>query len=293
MKRKFLTFLLTLCICFVGVGFSGCGNGSSSSTSGSSSTPEVSETGSSEGTTTVTVGIGNATSPFAYVDENENIAGYDYEVLKAVSEKLSDKYSFEFKSDDFSNLLIGLDTGAYNIAVNHYGYTAERAENYLYAQEADFYTGPFHIGFVKDRTDITDFESLDGKTIVTSSGSMAETLILNYLDEHPELNVKVEYAKEREVIYSGLVNGMYDAYVASEYDLNRFSNQYDGFMTYSDYVVPNGDTTGGGTFFVYSKGEEQLRDDIDKAIAALREDGTLKELSESILGGDYTELTES
>ena len=44
---------------------------------------------------------------------------------------------------------------------------------------------------------------------------------------------------------------------------------------------------------MYSKGEEQLRDDIDKAIAALREDGTLKELSESILGGDYTELTES
>lgn len=288
MKRKLTAILLALCVCVVGAGFSGCGNSGDSSSSS-----ETGAANTSEGTTTVAVGIGNATSPFAYVDENENIAGYDYEVLKAVSEKLSDKYTFEFKSDDFSNLLIGLDTGAYNIAVNHYGYTAERAENYLYAQEADFYTGPFHIGFVKDRTDITDFESLDGKTIVTSSGSMAETLILNYLDEHPELNVKVEYAKEREVIYSGLVNGMYDAYVASEYDLNRFSNQYDGFMTYSDYVVPNGDTTGGGTFFVYSKGEEQLRDDIDKAIAALREDGTLKELSESILGGDYTELTES
>lgn len=58
---------------------------------------------------------------------------------------------------------------------------------------------------------------------------------------------------------------------------------------YSDYVVPNNDTTGGGTFFVYSKGDEELRDAIDEAIVALREDGTLKEISESVLGADYTE----
>lgn len=293
MKRKFTAILLAMCVCVLGIGFTGCGNNASSSGSGTSSTQssgEESQTASTEGeTTTIKVGIGNSFFPFCYLDENEKLAGYDYEVMQAIGEKLSDKYTFVYTPDAFNNLLVGLDTGAYDIAVHHYGYTEERAENYLYANEPDFYTGPFRIGFVKGRTDITDFDSLDGKTVVTSSGSMAETLILNYLDEHPDLDVKVEYADTTEVRYSGLTNGLYDAFVASEYDLDQFSNQYDGFLEYSDYVVPNNDTTGGGTFFVYSKGDEELRDAIDEAIVALREDGTLKEISESVLGADYTE----
>lgn len=291
MKRKFAAFLLALCVCMVSVGLAGCGDGGSSS-SGSSTggSTEADSTESGEGTTTISVGIGNAFFPFCYLDENEDLAGYDYEVMLAVAERLSDKYTFEYTPDAFSNLLIGLDTGAYDIAIHHYGYTAERAENYLYANEPDFYTGPFRIGFVSGRTDITDFDSLDGMTIVTSAGSMAETLILNYLEEHPDLDINVEYADTQEVWYSGLTNGLYDAFIGSEYDLDQFSSQYDDFLEYSDYEVPNSDTTGGGTFFVYGQGDEELRDDIDQALAELREDGTLREISESVLGGDYTTL---
>ena len=291
MKRKFAAFLLALCVCMVSVGLAGCGDGGSSS-SGSSTggSTEADSTESGEGTTTISVGIGNAFFPFCYLDENEDLAGYDYEVMLAVAERLSDKYTFEYTPDAFSNLLIGLDTGAYDIAIHHYGYTAERAENYLYANEPDFYTGPFRIGFVSGRTDITDFDSLDGMTIVTSAGSMAETLILNYLEEHPDLDINVEYADTQEVWYSGLTNGLYDAFIGSEYDLDQFSSQYNDFLEYSDYEVPNSDTTGGGTFFVYGQGDEKLRDDIDQALAELREDGTLREISESVLGGDYTTL---
>lgn len=291
MKRKFTAFLLALCVCMVSVGLAGCGDGGSSS-SGSSTggSTEADSTETGEGTTTISVGIGNAFFPFCYLDENEDLAGYDYEVMLAVAERLSDKYTFEYTPDAFSNLLIGLDTGAYDIAIHHYGYTAERAENYLYANEPDFYTGPFRIGFVSGRTDITDFDSQDGMTIVTSAGSMAETLILNYLEEHPDLDINVEYADTQEVWYSGLTNGLYDAFIGSEYDLDQFSSQYDDFLEYSDYEVPNSDTTGGGTFFVYSQGDEELRDDIDQALAELREDGTLREISESVLGGDYTTL---
>ena len=290
MKHKLTAVLMALCL-LVSAGCSSANGSSASSDSGTASSGDTGSSASAD-VTTVSIGIGNGTTPFCYLDEDENIAGYDYEVLKAVGELLADKYVFEFKADDFSNLLIGLDTGTYDIAVNHFGYTAERAENYLYANEADFFTGPFHIGYAKGRTDISDFDSLAGKTVVTTAGSMAETLILNYKEAHPDLDLNVEYAEGQEVIHSGLVNGLYDAYVASEYDMNRFSSQYDNFLEYGDYEVPNDSDAKTGTFFVYSKGEEQLRDDIDEAIVSLREDGTLKEISESILGGDYTEPTE-
>jgi len=37
---------------------------------------------------TVVVGTGNAYEPYCYLDENGNLAGYEYEVLKAVDELL-------------------------------------------------------------------------------------------------------------------------------------------------------------------------------------------------------------
>ncbi len=280
MKKKTRLAALGVALCMMLTSLTGCGG---------SADAQSSSTSGSDGRTTASVGIGNAFSPFCYLNEDEELAGYDYEVMLAVAELLSDEYEFVFTADDFSNLLIGLDTGAYDIAVHHYGYTTERAENYLYANEADFYTGLFHIGYVAGRTDITDFDSLDGKTVVTSSGSMAETLILNYLADHPDLNVTIEYSSDKEVWYSGLVNGRYDALIASSYDLDVLSEQYDNFLEYGDYVVPSDDATDVGTYFIYSKGDEALRDAIDQALVTLRENGTLSELCIELLGADYTE----
>lgn len=234
------------------------------------------------------VGIGNMFTPFCYLDDNDQPTGYDYDVIMAISEKLGDKYAFVVTPDDFSNLLIGLDTGKYDVAVHHFGYTAERAENYLYAKEADMYFGNFRIGFSKDRTDITDLASCAGKAIATSSGSMAEALLLKWNEENPDQAVNLQYIKDTSVVYQGITSGLYDAFVGSQYDLDTISNQYDGFMKYSDYNVTPSDYDC-GAYFVYSKGSDAVQQDIDSALAELREDGTLKTLSETWLGADYTE----
>ena len=147
------------------------------------------------------------------------------DLIRLVGEKLSDKYEFVIGPDDFANLLIGLDTKKYDVAIHHFGYTDERAEKYLYADEADMYFGSFHVGYKKGRTDITDLKSAAGLTAVTSSGTQSESILLNWNKENPDYAVKIEYGTGQTVIASGIENGLYDIYVESKYDLDLFRSE--------------------------------------------------------------------
>ncbi|MBR2282908.1 MAG: transporter substrate-binding domain-containing protein [Ruminococcus sp.] len=236
----------------------------------------------------VKIGIGKAYNPFCFLDDNEEPSGYDYETLKAIEPLLADKYDFEFYPDEFANILIGLDTNLYDVAVHHYGWTAERAEKYLYAEEGTMYFGNFVIGYDPSIDTLTDDpESAAGLTIATSKGSMAETLLTNYNDEHPDAQITVEYYEDAEVLASGIKSGLYDGFCASVYDLYVFNSKYGDLLVPSEFTLTS-DEYNCGTYFIYSIGDDELKNDIDAAVVQIREDGTLKELSEKWLGGDYT-----
>ena len=267
--------------------------GCSKETGNASGTTTGAESGNSasDGKTVVKVGIGNAYSPFCFLDENEKEAGYDYDTIMSVADLLSDKYTFEIYPDVFQNLLVGLDTGAYDIAIHHFGYTEERAKNYLYATEGNMYIPYFVVAYPEGTEGITDLASCAGRTIVTSAGSKAENMLLTWNEEHPDAVIDIQYAESTEVIPTGLANGLYDAYLLSEYDLVVFNQKYSDTITLtkseneSDWVaVPNS-----GIYFVYSNGSDALAQDIDAAIAELRSSGKLAELSIKWLGEDFSQ----
>lgn len=289
MKKRNLLLISTVLLLVFALTFAGCGKEDTGSESGQE---KVSDEGVSASTDSekrvIKVGTGNAFNPFCYLDENEQPTGYDYECIVAVADYLSDKYEFVITADDFSNILIGLDTGAYDIAVHHYGYTAERAENYLYAQESTMYFGNFQVGYLKGRTDINSMEDLAGKTVLAEAGSMAETLIQNWNEENPDYVINIDPVAGEDVKVASLQNGLDDGIVLSKYDLETLSARYDDFLDLSDFTITSDDYDC-GTYFLYSIGDEELQQDIDNAIVALRENGTLSELSIKWLGDDYTE----
>lgn len=82
---------------------------------------------------TIVVGTGNIYQPFVYLDENNELQGYDVEILKAIDEKL-DQYNFEYESMDFKNILTSLSAGKVRLAAHQYEYNDERAANYLYGE---------------------------------------------------------------------------------------------------------------------------------------------------------------
>lgn len=287
MKR--LGFLILASALLVSV-FTGCsGSAKNSAAPASSAAPSA-----SSAKIKVSVGIGNAFNPFCYLDEKDKIDGYDYQTMLEIAKLLSDKYDFQITPDAFANLLIGLDTKKYDIAIHHFGYTDARAKTYLYAKVPNMYSGSFHIGYKTGRTDITDMKSLTGKTVITGAGSLAESLVVAWNTANPGNKIELAYSTDKAVWYSGINSGLYDAYIATDFDLDTMIKQYGNFMAYDkNYSVPMGSGTSynPGTYFIYKQGSDQLQQDIDKATQTLLDNGTLSKLSMKYLGADYTKDT--
>ncbi len=112
--RRVLAFALSLS---VAAGVSACQSSDNSSGAAEESKTYVDESGKEQEVKTIRVGTGNSYNPACYLDDNGEIAGYDYEVLKAVDELLP-QYKFEYQTFDFQNVLLSLDSGKIDLAAH-------------------------------------------------------------------------------------------------------------------------------------------------------------------------------
>ena len=171
--KKLLTMTLSLAFVF-SVLLAGCGK----------------DNQSEEGVTKITVGTGNGYAPYCYLDENGNLAGYEYEVLKAVDELLP-QYEFEYQTSDFTNVAISLDAGKIDIAAHQYEYNDERASKYLFGEEP-YTTFVTYLVVPKENTSISSLDDLQGKTVFAGGkGSNTTSIIEKYNEEHKDNPVKI------------------------------------------------------------------------------------------------------
>lgn len=69
--------------------------------------------------------------PYDFVDKDGNSDGYEVAVLKEIDKKLP-QYKFEYTGTSDDDLLIGLESGKYDIGTKGAWYTDERAKNLLF-----------------------------------------------------------------------------------------------------------------------------------------------------------------
>lgn len=232
---------------------------------------------------TIIVGTGNAYQPFVYLDENEDLQGYDIEVLRAVDEKL-DQYNFEYESMDFKNILTSLSADKVQLAAHNYAYNDERGAKYLFGQEA-YNNYAHHI--VADESTGQVYQSLDdlkGKKVFASPASEVANILETYNAENDDA-IEIVYSEvSGELLVSGLQNGTADAAILTKFDVDKYNEQFDINLQASDEALKTA-----GIYYVFQQGDEALQTAVDGAIKELREEGTLSELSIEILGADYTE----
>ncbi len=232
---------------------------------------------------TIIVGTGNAYQPFVYLDENEDLQGYDIEVLRAVDEKL-DQYDFEYESMDFKNILTSLSADKVQLAAHNYAYNDERGAKYLYGEEA-YNNYAHHI--VADESTGQVYQSLDdlkGKKVFASPASEVANILETYNAENDDA-IEIVYSEVNgELLVSGLQNGTADAAILTKFDVDKYNEQFDINLQTSDEALKTA-----GIYYVFQQGDEELQTAVDGAIKELREEGTLSDLSIEILGADYTE----
>ena len=232
---------------------------------------------------TIIVGTGNGYQPFVYLDENEDLQGYDIEVLRAVDEKL-DQYDFEYESMDFKNILTSLSADKVQLAAHNYAYNDERGAKYLYGEEA-YNNYAHHIA--ADESIGQVYQSLDdlkGKKVFASPASEVANILETYNAENDDA-IEIVYSEVNgELLVSGLQNGTADAAILTKFDVDKYNEQFDINLQASDEALKTA-----GIYYVFQQGDEELQTAVDGAIKGLREEGTLSDLSIEILGADYTE----
>ncbi|MCT1797977.1 transporter substrate-binding domain-containing protein [Aerococcus viridans] len=232
---------------------------------------------------TIIVGTGNAYQPFVYLDENEDLQGYDIEVLRAVDEKL-DQYNFEYESMDFKNILTSLSADKVQLAAHNYAYNDERGAKYLYGEEA--YNNYAHHIVADESTGqvYQSLEDLKGKKVFASPASEVANILETYNAENDDA-IEIVYSEVNgELLVSGLQNGTADAAILTKFDVDKYNEQFDINLQASDEALKSA-----GIYYVFQQGDEALQTAVDGAIKELRQEGTLSELSIEILGADYTE----
>lgn len=224
---------------------------------------------------TMIVGLEGDWAPWSYVDENDELTGYDVEVAKAIANKLG--VEIEIVPGEWDGLFAGMDAGRYDMVVNGVEVTEERADKY------DFSTPYAYIRtalIVKgDNDSIKTFEDLKGKK---TANSIASTY-MNLAESYGATCYGVSTLDETlTMVLQGRVDATLNAIVSfTDYMAQHPDSNLKVVATTEDASV---------VAIPMRKGDEvaSLREAVSKAIEELQEDGTLSELSIRFFGEDIS-----
>ena len=139
--------------------------------------------------------------PYTYVDEDDNITGYDIEVIKAIDE-LAPEIECEYSYTQWDTLLPGLDADKFDVVSNQLGETDERKEMYLYPKYPFLFAGSAVISTADDPMD--SFEDLKGKKVAVEKGTASHTyasknLSDSELEVHDTITTAYESLEQKKV----------------------------------------------------------------------------------------------
>lgn len=222
----------------------------------------------------ITVGTEGTYAPFTYHDSNGNLTGYDVEVTRAIAEKLG--VTVEFKETQWDGMMAGLKAGRFDLVANQVALTTPERQATFDKAEPYNWSGAAMMA----RNDEMHIKSLaDIKGI-----KAAQTLSSNY----GEMAVKAQ----AEIVP---VDGMAQALTLIQQ--KRADVTLNDSLSLLDYLKKNPDsglkivwesTDKVGAGLIVNKGNDEALVKISEATKALKEEGTLKKLSETFFGKDVS-----
>ena len=222
------------------------------------------------------VGMSGQYFPFTFV-EQDTLKGFEVDVMNAIGKEMGRE--IQYQTANFSGLFGMLESGRIDTVANQITITEERQKAYIFS-EPYVYDGA-QVVTKKGNTEVEGVEDLKGKTVAVNLGSNFEALLreLPYADE---INIKTyESNLERDTAL-----GRVDAFVMDRVSASQIIKEKPlplelAGPTFSQITnaYPFRDTDAG----------RALRDEVNAALTALRDNGTLVSISEKWFGTDITQ----
>lgn len=230
--------------------------------------------------------------PYDFVNDKGESDGFEVQVLKAVDEKLPD-YKFNYNPTSDEDLLIGLESGKYDIGTKGAWKTPEREQKFIIPEEkiaASVIGLTYRTADKAKYSNLEDFAKQNGKLIPISPQNAQYKVIEDFNATNPKTPIKLDAADQFTIsdAYAWLLEGRYDGFFDIKLSFDNSVLAADG--PYHDYAsklsyVPY---KGIPTYPIIHKNatNESFAKAYDKAIKELEADGTLTKLSKKYFGED-------
>lgn len=205
----------------------------------------------------LTVGVFSDKKPFGYVDENGAYQGYDIYFGDRLAQELG--VEVEYVPVEAASRVEYLVSGKVDVILANFTVTDERKE------QVDFALPYMKValGVVSPETaEITAPEQLNGKTLIISKGTTAETY---FSENYPE--VKLLKFDQYSEAFNALIDGRGDALSTDNTEVLAWAIENPGF-TVGIESLGNIDTIAPAV----QKGNTELKDAIDEIIKKLGEE---------------------
>ncbi|NOU97726.1 transporter substrate-binding domain-containing protein [Paenibacillus sp. LMG 31456] len=260
----------------------GCGAKEQSVTKGATANVASPATAAPQKVQKIVVGTSGTFKDVTFLDDKGNLTGYDIELTKEIDKRLPG-YEFEFKTMEFANILLSLEAGKIDLAVNQYEVNPERQAKFLFNDEA-YNIWPSKVVVRKDNESIKSIEDLKGKKVITSPGSNGAVWLQDYNKTH---------GNPYELVFSGsggtndvisqIKTGRVDATIGTPFSITSRNRDADAQQKVVGPVLYTSKI-----YYVLRKDGTELKSKIDEAIREIKKDGTLAKLSKQWLGEDFT-----
>ena len=218
---------------------------------------------------TLYVGTDATFQPFEYV-ENDEYMGFDIDLMRALGAEMGYD-DVEFVNTDFKGLIPGLTAKKFDVIASGMYITDERKESINFTDT--YYPGGLSIMVLKDDDSVSDIEDLKDKKVAVQVGTKSVT----YLEEnYPDIK-RVEVETNNEMFMS-LESGKADAVITGRPAAKVYASQSDKVKVL-DYPVTE-ELYG----FGIRKEDTELLDEMNAALAAIKENGVYDEISAKYFG---------
>jgi len=218
------------------------------------------------------IGVEGAYPPFSWKEADGTLKGFDIEIAEALCMKMG--VTCELIEQDWDGIIPALLAKKYDAIVASMSITEERKKRVDFSNK--YYNTPAKFVAPKDTGLMDTPEGLSGKSVGVQRGTIHQC----YMEKmFPDADLRL-YATQEEV-FLDLTSGRLDAQISSSIQAEE------GFLKTdagADFAFFGGDQFdrkihGDGAGIAVRKGEDDLRNKLNLAINAIREDGTYQAIN--------------
>lgn len=219
------------------------------------------------------VGTEGTYPPFTYHDASGQLTGFDVEIARAIADHMGVKA--KFLEGHWDGLIAGLDANRYDAVINEVGITKARQAKYDFSKP--YIASKAALIVRSDNNDIKSFKDLKGKT-------SAQTLTSNFGAIAKDNGAKLIGTDGFNQSIALVIQKRADATINDSLSYLDFKKHKPD----APVKVAAEEAHADYSAVIISKGEPQLLAAINKALDAMKADGTYLKISEKYFGQDVS-----